>query len=513
MGLLEVALIIALGLLVRLPIIDTPFGRNGEGTGSWYGVMARNYLRHGVWRTGLAPMISVGVNQADAPTVYSHHPPGLALSMAAVYLLLGDGEWQTRLVPSGCTLGAGAMLVILAMPAGFGAAMCVGLAFATSVMAVRFGGMPDVVGSPLVLAGLIAIWAYQRYVRSPSSGRAAAVIGTMLIGLCVDWPMAILAAVLALHAAAWGGKRGRVFAVVLMASCTVWIGLLVIDLAAAAGGIELLVKAALRRTMGAATDEGKTFGLGAWLAGAWSFNRILHGPLLAGPLLWAWTRRWALRTESDRAAALLLGWGAVHVVVGRQGCLNHDWWWWPLTPGLAMTTGLGVAGICRRFGVAAFSSASRGLAFAVVTLAVIGGWGAVAEIRRWQSPGWISGGFDDYLLHDLGDAIRKAAPPDECVLVAEWDDEPQLWYYADRPIKVAVWDSETFVRRRFDATADLVYNFSQAWSKAPVALVMPASYREKLDGLHKTLTRSGDEPTVYGRFLIYNLIPSARPRR
>src|SRR5262249_30674352 len=86
------AIILLFAVAVRAPTIDRPFHRNVEGVGSFYGILARNYLRHGLRETWGVPIQSLGRNDFDAPRLYAHHPPLVPLFVAASYKIFGEGD-------------------------------------------------------------------------------------------------------------------------------------------------------------------------------------------------------------------------------------------------------------------------------------------------------------------------------------------------------------------------------------------------------------------------------------
>ena len=49
----------------------------------------------------------------------------------------------------------------------------------------------------------------------------------------------------------------------------------------------------------------------------------------------------ACSSPSKPLIALLLCWTACTYLVGRQGVFVHEWWWWPLSAGAAMSCGRG----------------------------------------------------------------------------------------------------------------------------------------------------------------------------
>src|SRR5271155_10322 len=96
----------------RASYLDRPFERDPEGCGSFYGLLARNYLRYPITLTKGVPVQSLWAASGDV-VFYPNHPPLLPLLIAGTYRICGfnpDGQtvpadWQTRLSTVLFTLG------------------------------------------------------------------------------------------------------------------------------------------------------------------------------------------------------------------------------------------------------------------------------------------------------------------------------------------------------------------------------------------------------------------------
>src|SRR5947207_11796903 len=93
------ALILLYAAFVRLCLINLPFESTAEGVGSWYGIMARNYLRIPFHIHKLIPIQSTCPHDPQNVRFYSHHPPLMPLTIAVSYKFFGPGNWPTRLPP------------------------------------------------------------------------------------------------------------------------------------------------------------------------------------------------------------------------------------------------------------------------------------------------------------------------------------------------------------------------------------------------------------------------------
>src|ERR671930_420303 len=108
---LAVSSILAYAIVFRLVALDRPFDYDDEATGgSFYGVLARNYLRFPWSETHGIPVLTVGRLAGVPLTFYPDHPPIVPLLIVPMYRMFGIGEWQTRLPTSVATVLAIAAL-------------------------------------------------------------------------------------------------------------------------------------------------------------------------------------------------------------------------------------------------------------------------------------------------------------------------------------------------------------------------------------------------------------------
>jgi hypothetical protein len=70
-----VASIVLFTIAFRVAHLDRLFRYDQEGTGAAYAVMARNYLRFGVFERAAVPILTVGHAPGAHPFVYPDHPP------------------------------------------------------------------------------------------------------------------------------------------------------------------------------------------------------------------------------------------------------------------------------------------------------------------------------------------------------------------------------------------------------------------------------------------------------
>lgn len=493
---LGLALVLAYATGVRLAVMDAPFHRHAEGTGCFYGILARNYLRYSWRETWGMPVLSVGYVPGTAPTFYSHHPPLVPLSIAVSYVLFGQGDWQTRLPAALGTLGSAALIFLLLWQAGRPRAGVIAAGiFAAMPMVLFYGGQPEVLGMPLILFALLSVLAYLHWRRRPEWRRWLLLCGAFALAAMSDWPAFILVPVVSGHMIwSWhrsGRREWREFfragGFGLFGTALLMIIVAYIVWATGQGWNELL-KQVLVRAGFVHSGEGVrgTFTAVQWLAVAWRDNLSRHTlPVLLLALLWLAAWGWRGRDDEGAATLLLLSWAGLHVVIGRQGIYVHDWWWWPLTPGLAMAAALGldraIELIPRRVSDQWVTSAAALLLVGFAT------WTAWRTLPAFYSERYIHGPLD-YSVVEMGQAIQAASADPNAPVIVAYDDlnEVQLWYYGDRPLRLGVWhmgdgqgnfDRTSLADRMNDTTNDLPFGFQQTnWPIAPAGLVFPKQF-------------------------------------
>lgn len=502
---------------VRLWTIRYPFQRNMEGLGSFYGILARNYFRHDLSDTLGVPVQSMGRAAVVKPVFYAHHPPLVPMFIAAAYLTFDHPrqadyvppEWLTRLPSALFTLACVvAIFALVRNRAGPRAAIFSAAIFVATPMVIYFGGQPDVINSQLVFFVLLTIAAYLRFHDSPSVARLAVLCAAFVPAGLTDWPAYYVVIVLGLHyvlSRPWK-TWGWIIAFGLFSAAT---------FALAYGQIYLIAQdwkwiahLVERRTIQNETDAHSTFTWMHWISGALIHHNLRRHTLpvcilaLAGIATFIWRRN----ESAPRFLRLLLAWAALHVLVGRQGTFQHEWWWWPLTPGLAISAGMMLDWLCARFERRWPAAQPIASAIAAALLIALATWTTLNTIGSFDRYISLTGDFP-YSARELGQAIRSAAPANASVLLAEDDDALALWYYADRPIVQNVWQIETVDQQRRDPRwATLPWGFREPWPFPPAALVMPRVYLNnpslrELDGQLRDRFAVRQTP----QFLIFNL--------
>jgi hypothetical protein len=469
----------------RLKVLDRPFHYDDEATGgAFYGIMARNYLRLPWTETHGMPVVTVGHLPGTPLVFYADHSPLVPLLIAPVYRLFGFGEWQTRLPTSiALVLAIGVLYVLVKRSGTERAALVAAALFAAMPMALYFGGQPEVLGMPLVLFALLTLLAYLQFHREPGWRTFVLLIGAFTLAAVSDWPAFILVPVLVAHFAATRPRRLWPWMLALSAHASVIFALLYVYIALAANLPWRWMVPLLEGR--AAIGVRAPFTAREWFRMAWLYNEHRHTlPLLAATCLWLILHGIRVRQVRPGAtvARLLLAWGVLHIAIGRQGVYNHEWWWWPLTPGIAVASALLVDGM--------LSALERRGAFrlpnavAAIAIVVFAGWTADSAYRELYR----SHRDEPFTTLELGQTIQAAAPgPNDLAMLAWSGDDPELWFYGNRPLRGDIWTIDDFRDRQSGAYADLVFGDLQPWPAPAAGLVFPVICVRTLPDLHAYL--------------------------
>lgn len=348
--------------------------------------------------------------------------------------------------------------------------------FAGMPMTLYFGGQPEVLGMPLILFVLATVYAYIRCRQQPDRKRFASLIGLFGLAAVTDWPAFILVPVLVIHALVSRDRRHWPWMLGFVASALGIFGLLYVFIAAATDSPWDWMVPLVRIRAG--IGRGVSFTAREWLSVALSFNHHLHTiPVLAAAL--GWLLGFGVRRGRPEVpvtlARILLPWGLLHVLIGREGVYVHEWWWWPLTPGLAV----GAALLIERLIAVMEQRVPAANLVVALGMAWFMAWTAVStwsELRDAREP--------PFTASDLGRAIKIAAPaPGQVALVVWGGFDPQLWFYGDRPVRAGIWSPEDVERRIAGSTVDLPLGFVQPWPAAATGVVFPRAFSADLEGL------------------------------
>jgi 4-amino-4-deoxy-L-arabinose transferase-like glycosyltransferase len=516
---IALAMILIGAAAVRLTVIDKPFLRDSEGLGAYYGVLARNYLRHNWTETWGVPIQSVGQWPGVEPTVYGHHPPLLPMLIAATYAVFGDGEWQTRLTSALFALGCSALLFILLRNRGRPrAGLFAALLFAALPMSIYYGGHPDVINPQLVFFILLTLAAYQHLHAQPTMKRLLLLCAAFLPAALTDWPAFFVVPVVCLHFAATRPVKAWSWIIAFGSFATLMFALEYAQIAMAMDDWRWMGEKVGKRTFSDANDQGIRFNWGRWWTVIFDHNRLRHTlpvMILAGAWLCGAMVRVRRPDEATRFVRLVFAFAVLHIFIGKQGVYNHDWWLWPVTVFVTLAAALALDEIVRYADrrLKELSGIVTLLPALVATLALIGfaTWTCIVTLPKLEWFDSPARGYN-YSTFEIGEAIRVAAPDaNGIVLVAHAYDKGSritsdvaIWYYGDRCIKLEIWDSYTMQQMIKEPTADLPFGFRQHCPPRADGFVLPKQWVTDVRGFAQHLDANYPKRETE-KFLIYDL--------
>ena len=95
-----ILLLIVLGALAcQLYEVDGPWFGRKDYNGAIYGIISRNFVKHGYLGTRFGPAMNTGPVTDGRFTYYLHHPPLFYFLVSFSFHIFGVNEWSARLVP------------------------------------------------------------------------------------------------------------------------------------------------------------------------------------------------------------------------------------------------------------------------------------------------------------------------------------------------------------------------------------------------------------------------------
>lgn len=488
---IALAIVLLYAAVVRLTLLDRPFQRDGEGVSSFFGILARDYFRYD-WRTTLGVPVQSMMASPRQPVFYGNHPPLVPWLVALTYAAFGyrgvglPPDWQMRVPAALFTLGCICLIFkMLLTRAGPRAAILAAAIFASVPITVMYGGHEDVVNPQLVFFALLTISAYERLCDTPSGKWLALTILAFIPAGMTDWVAFYLLPVLTVHWMVTHPWRRWGWIIALGAVGTMLFAAEFLQVSLVRHTFGWMSELVARRSVSGQSDSGHRFTTWEWIRVAlleWNIRKHTVEVLLLA-LAWVCVDGWRVRDNvpAGRLTRLLLAWAALHVLVGRQGVYNHDWWWWPETPGVTIAAALLLDNICRSVESRGISRkwTSATLAVALLVFAAFNTWQVMYALL---SPRLYNKEMP-YSIADYGRAIHAAAPPFKAVIVIDNEPTISLWYYGDRPIIYALSDDNLWTldgilaRIAKPAYTDLPFLYvDKNWTDPPVAIVMPMMY-------------------------------------
>ncbi|HEV8607859.1 MAG TPA: glycosyltransferase family 39 protein [Tepidisphaeraceae bacterium] len=527
---LLLSLILLYATILRLYLLNIPFHSTAEGVGSWYGIMARNYL-HLPWQIHKGvPVQSIG-HWPDTPVrFYSHHPPLMPLAIALSYKLLGQGDWQTRLPFALSTLGIILLLYLLLKNKTPVAALYASAIYASLPMVLYYGAQPEFINPQFIFLTLLTIAAFFRLNANPTIKNSLLLCVAFTLAAATDWPAFYLVPLATIsfllkHRL----KHWPLILLFSLFSLFIFAALYTHIVLVATNDWTWMLSQFRARTLG--TTPSQEISFLAWLKMAWYYNQTHHTlPILLLSAIWLILTLFRrilpspgtpgegqgegsppqiAKRKSQIANSLplfLLLFSLIHLLIGRQGSHAHAWWWWPLTPFLALSSALALAHLINLFPKRLTIPAHT---LAILLLILFATINLKKNLPHLLDPNLTSAN-QPYDGEMLARAVRFASPDANTpVILISGDVHPSLWYYADRPIKMHVWSIEAFNARLTNTTADLPFAFQQDCPARPVAVIVPKLYanaaKDLLAHLRDNYSRLNPPAPLYEMYEIYSL--------
>jgi 4-amino-4-deoxy-L-arabinose transferase-like glycosyltransferase len=335
------AILTLAGLLLSLDLTE-PFVGHHDFNTAWVTTIARNHLRYGLGTTGLLMVMNNAQVPPDWLWFYTSHPPLLPTFVAPLFTIVGVEPWAARLPFILFTLGSIVLVYLLGRQVGGrGVGLFAAFVFAVMPMTAYFGRVANF-EPPTAFFILLAVLTYTAWQRTRRSSALIATAAAVVVAALIDWPGYYLAALLPLHHLVTSPRRKRdwkvallpVFVILLFAS-----QLALTQAVAGEGGLRQLVAKFLLRT---ATSAGPEFSWPAFAArqAGWAVALFTLPVLVLAPIgVWsqARTRRW----EDSGAILILLGAGALNVLLFPHGAFAHDFWLYYCAAPLALLAAVG----------------------------------------------------------------------------------------------------------------------------------------------------------------------------
>jgi hypothetical protein len=295
---------------------------------------------------------------------------------------------------------------------------------------------------------------------------------------CTDWPAFHLVVILGIHFIGTRPLRAWPWIIAFGAFSVILFVLLYAQVVAVTHDWRWMSRLVARRALSSTSDANHTFTFWEWTREALRGHAQRRHTQVGFWLLACWTILALTQLRAARSTQLILimlGWAVLHIAVGRQGVFVHEWWWWPLTPVIAMASGVALDWALT-LGDNVRPIVTTGIA--IVMLSLWGGINLAKEIDelRHPYPMWSKHPELDYTVVEMGDAIRAAAPFNHPVMVAEKDATLGRWFYADRPVMESIWSVEDFESRLNGDIAQLQFDLAERCVNRPAAIVIPKAY-------------------------------------
>ena len=333
--------------------------------GAFYSHVAKNYLTFGFAATKGAMVRTVNPRNPSEFVYYMDHPPMIGWLLAGSFGIFGYHEWSNRLVGLLCSMGSLITLYFIAKRAcGLKAALGMLALVSVLPMGVFYGGFVDVQGPVVFFFCMLTVLAYQRFAERPTRLNTGGMLGAFFFGALTDWPAYYLVPIFLVHYFLTTGRRS--WRILLLPSLAVLAGagfLLhqnYVLTGAPSLNIDVMLGAFLHRAGSAATDSSTGAAMRHFTTEDW-FNTVVFTAwpkfftlpclLLSGVWVLVVLVKIVARrlSRAEHFFLIFLIFGAIHVLLFRQGASVHNYWSYYLLPAVALGCVMPVFALGRLF--------------------------------------------------------------------------------------------------------------------------------------------------------------------
>lgn len=397
--------------------LDKPFWGHHDFNNSFFGNIARNYVRYGLIATKLGQANSVGFASSGGFSYHTHHPPLLPLSLALSYWILGISEFSTRIVPvifSALTVAL--FFIWIREKINLKTALVASLFWLISPLYLYFGKMA--IHEVLVLFFFVfSFWQYTLWTSKGIKLNLYLMITGILLGMLSGWPGYYTPFVIALaDLVTYRRLRKEMLIIILAAPLMFFLYL----------GNNMFLTGSI---FGGGFAEAFRFRSGSVVLNKWAvrelqmcliyFNRPVVVLAFLG-LVYAFLKKeWLI--------VLLFFFGLLHPVLFKEASFRHDYLIYYWLPFFALGAALTVVTLV------------RSKALLVVTVCLVAG------ISLFQSFPYLKALLDGDRYKEsvyIGRLVNTSSAPSDRVLIVipeNFQSELEGWhvsFYADRDYQI-----------------------------------------------------------------------------
>lgn len=383
--------------------------------GAFYGNVAKNFNTFGFSATKGAMVPDINPRDPSEFSYYMDHPPMVGWLLAGSIKALGYHAWAVRIVALACSMGGlvGLYFIIKRACGARRAAYCFVL-LSLLPMGVFYGAFADVQGPIVFFFCVLTILSYQWFAEKPGWGSVFAMLGAFFLAALTDWPAYYLVPILIVHYFLTARRKNWKIVLLPVLAAITGVGFLLHQNYVLTGepslGIDVMLGAFLSRFGGPAGATGFGAAPEHFTAGDW-LNRVVftwlpqYFTLPCLVLGGAWTVVVLARVAARKASAadslflIFLVFGAIHVLLFRQGAYIHRYWSYYLLPAVALGSVMAVTAAA-----GALFRRKTGTATVVTIVAVLAlaSWGAAQSVALAKETTRLYSAIGITLAGDIG---------------------------------------------------------------------------------------------------------------